>query len=254
LVNLLSNAVKFTEDGHVHTRVSLEVVGERAMLRFDVEDTGIGISADKQKDIFESFTQANTSIVKKYGGTGLGLAITKRLANLLGGELALESVEGEGSTFSLLVPFVAVKAESAAEEKVFAAESCGDSSIRFTGSVLVVEDTLSSQQLMKALLEKHGFTVTIVEDGCEAIGLLAEQDFDMIFMDIRLPNMNGYEATRTLRRKGYGTPVVAITANALEGDREKCIEAGCDEYLAKPFDSKQLVQTIRKFLSVEVTS
>ena len=254
LINLLSNAIKFTEAGHVEICVSLQTTDENPLLRFDVEDTGIGISQDKQKDVFEYFTQADSSITKKYGGTGLGLAITKRLAKLLGGELTLVSDEGKGSTFSLSMPFVTVKAESAAEDQRFAGKPDADSQIRFSGSVLVVEDTAASQLLMKALLEKHGFTVTIANDGAEAIRVLAEKVFDMIFMDIRLPNMNGYEATRTLRRKGYGTPVVAITANAMEGDREKCIEAGCDEYLAKPFDSKQLVQTIRKFLSVDVTS
>jgi len=257
LINLVNNAIKFTERGHVYLKVSRENRGGEPYIRFAIEDTGIGISPDKQEAIFESFTQADGSTSRKFGGSGLGLAITKRLAELLGGTLTLTSKVGEGSVFALSIPAgVDMDAEPTLEEcdKVSAEDEAQELEQRkYSGRLLVAEDVPTNQMLIRLLLEKMGFEVTIVEDGAEAVARVLDENFDLILMDIQMPNMNGYEATKTLRKKGVTTPIVALTANAMKGDDKKCLAAGCNDYLGKPIDRKELYAIISKYFAGTAT-
>ena len=256
LINLVNNAIKFTDEGHTYVNVSLQEVDNKPFIRFDVEDTGVGIPADKQGSIFEEFAQIDNSATRRFKGTGLGLAITKKLAHLLGGELTLTSKPGKGSVFSLTIPagvdvktqplFNKYKPVIDLNQELDTSETTKP--VKFSGRVLVAEDSQSSQVLIKLLLEKLGAEVTIVPDGKEAVQKALSQPFDLIFMDIQMPNMNGYEATKILRRKGLKTAIVALTAYAMRGDDEKCISAGCSDYIAKPIDRKTLLKVIRKYL------
>lgn len=254
LINLVNNAVKFTKKGHVYVDVSLEDKDNQPYIRFDVEDTGIGIPPEKQEKVFESFTQADGSTSRIYGGTGLGLVITKQLVKLLGGELTLTSEEGKGSVFSLTIPAgldvtkqPLLDIYNIASHTNIAREQTEQP--EFSGHVLVAEDIKSNQKLIKSLLERFGFQVTIAEDGNQAIQKTLEQSFDLVFMDIQMPNMNGYEATRALRNNGVETPIIALTANAMKSDDKKCIEAGCNAYLSKPIGREKLLRMIRKYFS-----
>jgi PAS domain S-box-containing protein len=253
LINLISNAIKFTETGHIYVNVSLREFENKPCIRFDVEDTGIGIEAEKQELIFEKFMQVDTDSTCKHEGTGLGLAITKQLAELLGGKVSLTSEIGKGSIFSLVIPAnVDVKSQPLFDNYEFARrleqESDTSEEEKFIGRVLVAEDSPTNQRLVNLLLERLGLEVTLVEDGKAAVDKERAQSFDLIFMDIQMPNMNGYAATKTLRKNGVTTPIVALTAHAMKGDRQKCISAGCDDYLTKPIKHKKLVQIISKYL------
>jgi len=256
LINLTGNAVKFTEKGYVHLNVSLEDRDNQPYIRFDIEDTGIGIPLDKQEKIFGAFEQADGSTTREYGGTGLGLTITKQLTKLLGGEITLTSEVGKGSVFSLVIPVDL----DAAKQPVLDGYNITDQSDsrhdvteepKFSGHVLVAEDVKTNQILTEKLLNQVGLQVTIAEDGNEALQKVLTGKFDLILMDMMMPNMNGYETTRKMRKEGITTPIVAVTANAMIGDDEKCIEAGCDDYLAKPFSKKALLGKIRKYLLSE---
>lgn len=254
LINLTSNAVKFTEKGHVYVNVSLANRNNQPYIRFDVEDTGVGIPPEKQEKVFESFTQADGSTSRKYSGTGLGLTITKQLAEMLGGELTLTSEEGKGSIFSLVIPAGLDVTKQPALDMCIEhieprKEETGQS--EFTGHILVAEDVKTNQMLIKLLLKQMGLEVTIAEDGSEVVQKALAQQFDLIFMDIQMPNMNGYEATRKLRNEGVKTPIIALTASAMSGDEGKCVCAGCDDYLSKPLDRRKLLEKIRKYLPVE---
>ncbi|AQT67282.1 Autoinducer 2 sensor kinase/phosphatase LuxQ [Anaerohalosphaera lusitana] len=283
LVNLLNNSIKFTEQGHVHLDVELQRAGNDAQLVFSVKDTGIGISKTKQKDIFESFTQVDGSTTRKYGGTGLGLAITKRLAVLLGGDLELESEENVGSTFTMTVPLEPAAGtsegydeadhdESEPEYQTQAAPQFDNDKVSGPKSetaqvdepqlvknqlarnshehlkVLLAEDSPVNQMLVKLILEKNEIEVVTADDGQQAVDMANSQSFDLILMDIQMPRINGYLATKQLRDAGLETPIIALTAHAMAGDEQKCIEAGCDGYLSKPVEHKKLIDTIRQHL------
>jgi len=259
LINLINNAVKFTEQGYVHVNVSLQQGGDKPYIRFDVEDTGIGVPAEKQQQIFEPFVQADGGTTRKYGGTGLGLTITKRLVHLLGGKLSLTGEVGKGSVFSLTIPAgVDVKSQPLFNkyDPVCNLNRQQDASPqpKFSGRVLVAEDSTTNQMLIKLLLEKMGLQVTTAETGKDAVRKALSQSFDLILMDIQMPDMNGYDATRALREKALTIPIVALTANAVKGDDKKCISAGCNDYLAKPITSEKLFETICKYLSSESTA
>jgi signal transduction histidine kinase/AmiR/NasT family two-component response regulator/HPt (histidine-containing phosphotransfer) domain-containing protein len=256
LINLISNAIKFTEEGHVCVKVSLEDKNNQPYIRFDVSDTGVGIPPEKQEKVFESFTQADGSTSRKYGGTGLGLTITRRLAELLDGELTLTSEQGRGSVFSLTIPAgVDVTKQPLLDRYNIDDHVCDEhdklKEAKFSGHVLVAEDVRSNQMLAKWLLEKVGFEVTVAEDGNEAVQKVRSRSFDLILMDIQMPNMNGYEATKTLRNEGVKTPIIALTASAMSGDEGKCICAGCDDYLSKPIGRRKLLEKIHKYLPAE---
>jgi len=252
-INLVNNAIKFTDQGHVFMNVSLEDRNHQSFIRFDVEDTGIGIATDKQEGIFDAFAQADDSTTRKYGGTGLGLSVTTQLVELLGGEVTLSSEVGRGSTFSLVIPAGLNVAEQAPMDRhnAEALEQANDESgqLQFSGCCLVAEDVLANQAVITRLLAKVGLGVVTANDGKAAVEQAQTRSFDLIFMDMHMPNMNGYEATQALRTSGIKTRVIALTANAMKGDDRKCLEAGCDDYLTKPIDRKELYRTLCKYLS-----
>jgi len=254
LVNLVSNAVKFTDTGHVFVRVLPEHTDGHDWVLFEVEDTGTGVPPEMHEAIFEPFTQARTGGPGRHGGTGLGLAIGRQIAELLGGSLTLVSQPGRGSVFSLRIP-AGTGAElpgdqpgeqdqpTAAGRRKPIAE-CQ----QFAGNVLLAEDVATNQQLIKLALAKVGLEVKVVENGRAALEAALAEQFDLILMDIQMPVMNGYEATARLREKGICTPIIALTAHAMAGDREKCLQAGCDEYLAKPVELGRLIELLGKYL------
>ncbi len=233
LTNLLSNAIKFTS----HGSVSLEVETDpgRRTIRFTVTDTGIGIARDKIAKLFEPFRQADETITRRFGGTGLGLAISSRLAAALGGTLVCESEAGKGARFVLEMPLRTRRRAPPAVQ----AEQVDAGSVSLGAGpdnrVLIVEDTADLRQLMVRLCENLGLDTETASNGAEAIERIAgDASFKAILMDMQMPVMDGYSATRELRANGYDGLVIAMTAHAMRGDREKCLEAGCDDYLAKP--------------------
>jgi len=253
LLNLINNAIKFTEAGHVFVNVYLEQRDSASFIRFDIEDTGIGIPVDKQDDVFRSFSQADGSISRKYGGTGLGLAITKQLTHLMGGELTLSSEPGKGSTFSLIMPagLDVTKGPRLDRQQLVEhtpAPQKKQAEPELSGHILVAEDVKANQMLVKIMLERMNLEVTIVEDGNQVIHAALAFPFDLILMDIQMPNMGGHEATRTLRRSGLKTPIIALTAHAMRGDIDKCLASGCDGYLSKPISAEKLTATIAPYL------
>jgi PAS domain S-box-containing protein len=243
VTNLVSNAVKFTHHGAVAVRVDA-LEGDR--LRFEVADTGIGIAAAKLDKLFESFSQADTSTTRRYGGTGLGLAISRQLVDLMGGEIAAESVPGQGSRFHFELPVETVETAEAGPAPVVAAmPSSAAAGVR----VLVAEDNPVNQLVVQTMLAKRGLVVDIAGDGEQALARLAEGDYAAVFMDCQMPNLDGYSATRRLRAEGRRLPVIAMTAHAMKGDRERCLEAGMDDYMTKPVRSEVLDEVIERWLA-----
>jgi signal transduction histidine kinase/DNA-binding response OmpR family regulator len=256
LANLINNAIDFTEKGHVHVNVYLKNIEGKDCVRFDVEDTGIGIAPQDQERIFHEFTQAAVVNNRKSGATGLGLTITKKLINLLGGSVSVKSELGKGSTFSIVLPVgLDVKAQPLFNKydqlKRLRKEKKSGETFTLSGRILVAEDTPTNQTLIKLLLTRLGFEVEIAEDGKQALDMALNGDFDAILMDIQMPHMNGYDATRKLRQAGYKKPVIAVTAHAMRGDKEKCLAAGCDDYISKPINRQQLVEVLREYLGSE---
>ncbi len=248
LLNLVGNAIKFTAAGHVAVRLDtgVDAGADAAALHVSVTDTGIGISAEQQSIIFEKFTQADGSTSRKYGGTGLGLAISTRLASLMGGRVWVESTRGRGSTFHFTACF-----DRCDEAALPASAEPGEGMPRAgsrTLSVLLAEDNAVNQLLALRLLEKHGHRVTTAVNGVEAVEILAQQLFDVVLMDVQMPEMGGFEATAAIRQQEAGTgrhqPIVAMTAHALHGDRERCLTAGFDGYIAKPISERELFLVI----------
>jgi signal transduction histidine kinase len=255
LINLINNAIKFTQQGHIYVNVSRKLQQDKTFIQFDVEDTGIGIPLDKQVKIFELFSQADNATSQKYGGTGLGLTISRKLAEMLGGELTVISQPGVGSVFTMTIDAGRVgeqkswnKYEQAEEVQNAPQPNPIPVNNGTAQKILLAEDNPVNQQLMQVLLKKMGYTVTLVDNGKLAVEALENGSFDIVLMDIQMPEMNGLEATRSIRQKGYKIPVVAITANALKGDREQCLEAGCDDYLPKPVDKYDLEEMIHKYI------
>jgi signal transduction histidine kinase/CheY-like chemotaxis protein len=253
LINLVHNAVKFTEKGAVTLRVVCEEKeNDQARLRFSVEDSGIGIPGDRLSAIFEKFTQADTSTTRRHGGTGLGLTISKHLVDMMGGVIGVKSLPGEGSTFWVLLPLPFLDEES------FPSEARPDREKRLPNDretvharVLVVEDHKVNQKMMEKMLKKLGVSVKVAENGEEAVRGVETEHYDLVFMDCQMPGMDGYEATariRSLQAPRGDVPVIAMTAHAMAGDREKCLEAGMDDYLAKPVRKEAVLAMIRKYL------
>jgi len=254
LINLVGNAIKFTREGHIYLKVSLQEIENAPFIRFDVEDTGIGVPEDKQEKIFDTFVQADSSTSREFGGTGLGLTITKRLAELLGGQLTMTSEVGKSSVFSLTIPTgvnITKQPFLDGQNMVSHIEAGEDEikQVKFSGRILVAEDVRTNQILIKSLLKRLNLQVTIAEDGKEALQQALTEQYDLIFMDIEMPNMNGYEATKAIREEGLKTPIIALTAYAMKGDDDKCFAAGCDEYISKPIEHKKLIQILNKYLS-----
>jgi signal transduction histidine kinase len=251
LMNFGGNAVKFTEKGQVSFDVKL-IKSQRGSctLKFSVTDTGPGITKKKQKEIFGTFTQGDTSTTRKYGGTGLGLSICKQLVDLMDGELGLDSEPGKGSTFWFTVSLKKATEETARESMDQPGMNNGFFNSGQTLKILIAEDNKINQIVARKILEKEGFEVDIAETGKEAVDAVQNGDYSFVFMDIQMPEMDGYEATRTIREleKGTGkhTPIIALTASAMEKDREKCLSVGMDEYVPKPIEKEELLRVLKK--------
>ena len=252
LVNLLGNAVKFTEAGSVRVHVALEPCeGASAILHFAVADTGIGIAHDKREVIFDAFRQADGSTTRKYGGTGLGLAICSRLAKLMEGRIWVESEPDRGSTFHFTTTFqiaVSDPAPAASDLTNMLRSVAPDRVASGRLKVLLAEDNPVNQRLAVRLLEKRGHHVVVANNGREALAMLDQDSFDAIIMDVQMPDMDGLEATGRIRemerRTGLHTPILAMTAHAMKGDRERCLSAGMDGYVNKPIDPGEFVNTV----------
>lgn len=246
LFNLMSNAVKFTRDGEVGIAVSW--FGGRMVVA--VSDTGCGIPADRVSQIFNSFEQADVGTTRRYGGTGLGLSISRKLAELMGGSLTVESIEGEGSTFTLSLPVTAVEAAVAAPVRPL--EIAGSLAGR---SILAADDHEVNRRILQLLLEPHGCRLTLVENGAEALEEASGQRFDAILMDMQMPVMDGLEATRRIRagEVNGATPVIALTANALDVHRAAWDAAGVHAFLTKPIDPAMLAATLAEACAAERT-
>ncbi|MBN1513848.1 MAG: response regulator [Phycisphaerae bacterium] len=259
LINVIGNAIKFTELGSVRLRVSLADDPAAPMMHFEVADTGVGMNTAQVAALYQPFTQADASTTRRFGGTGLGLAISKRLAEELGGDITLvETVERAGTRFRITVatgPLSGVKRisdpRSATAVKNAPAESRSHADVPVLAGrrILLAEDGPDNQRLLCHVLQRAGAQVTLVENGRLAVeAALAARDagepFGVILMDMQMPVMDGYQATGLLRQRGYMGPIVALTAHAMAGDRERCIHAGCDDYAIKPIDRRLLIETI----------
>ena len=258
LTNLVSNAVKFTESGHVHISVAMWDDGTSQQIRFEVEDTGIGIDDEKQETIFEPFIQADGSTTRKFGGTGLGLSITKRLTELLGGKIQFMSQPGEGAIFSITIPArLPDKNEKDYKDdgrKYRQKPNQLNDTPCYCGRVLLVENDHSSQLLMNTMLEKTGLDVVMVDNDGEALNRVTDKPFDLIIMGTMLSGLSGYKLIKAIRAKGITTPIITATAEASKQARQDYIDVGCNEFLIKPFTRKELYGFIEKHLSaVEVS-
>ncbi len=261
LLNLLSNAIKFTEHGQVELEINAlaEIEGE-IQLQFSVRDTGVGISEEAQKQLFQSFTQADASTTRKFGGTGLGLAICRKLVELMGGSIGIVSSVGKGSTFWFTLQFKLQNGSAASEDKSLlaaakqlasppsVAPSTGDPGIR----IILAEDNKINQLVGVKQLRKIGYeNVRVVSNGNEAVTAWQEHGSEVILMDCQMPEMDGYQATRKIREFESAnnrprTLIIAMTANAMQGDRELCLDAGMDDYISKPVDTNELKNAIEK--------
>ncbi|AZZ36346.1 hypothetical protein CIK05_05925 [Bdellovibrio sp. qaytius] len=250
LNNLLSNAIKFTSVGFVTLRVSADVVDETARLRFEIQDTGIGIANDAQEKLFQSFNQADSSTTRKFGGSGLGLSISKGLVDLMGGEIGVISKARQGSTFWFTLN---VKLSKASTLKKESTEKFNTKSKFKNAYILVAEDNQINQLVAIKMLEKMGFKPQAVANGHEVLKALRERDFDLILMDCQMPELDGYDTTKALRQLGEAKfeniPVIAMTANAVAGDKEKCLAAGMNDYISKPVEPGALFQVVEKWLA-----
>jgi PAS domain S-box-containing protein len=267
LINIIGNAIKFTHAGSVHVVVRhLAPTCQRNhqsihLLQFEISDTGIGMTEKQAEMVFQPFTQVDNSVSRRYEGTGLGLAISKRLVEMLGGEISVESTPGDGTIFSFSVetgPLDEVEWFTNVNEiDASTAAQIQESplaKIKFQGHVLLAEDGIDNQRLISLLLNKHGVEVTIVENGELAIQAYKEavannQHYDLILMDMQMPVMDGYTATRRLRQIGCQYPIIALTAHAMQGAKTKCLKVGCDHYLSKPIDRNAFLELIGRCLN-----
>lgn len=259
LLNLIGNAIKFTERGEVEVKIEREYedAGE-TVLRFSVRDTGIGIPPEKQKKLFHAFEQADSSTTRQYGGTGLGLAISRRIVELMGGSISLQSEPGQGSTFYFTIKFrpAAMDGNLPSDHSVTIVHSPLKAIPAETDRllrILVADDSPINQRLATVMLNKMGHYVSIASSGLEAVAKWHSRPFDLILMDVQMPEMDGLEATRRIRadEASHAThiPIIAMTAHAMSGDRERCLEAGMDDYITKPVTFKTLADAIHRYSS-----
>ncbi|MDX1946276.1 MAG: ammonium transporter [Pirellulaceae bacterium] len=265
LLNLVGNSIKFTASGEVRVEVSLlDPQSPRPRLRIDVIDTGIGMTSEQLARLFQPFVQADSSTTRKFGGTGLGLTISHRLAQLLDGHIEVNSQPGEGSTFRVLLPCGPLAGVALVERPGEATAAVATApprklEIKLASRVLLAEDGPDNQRLISHLLRKAGATVTVADNGQQAVDLALaawrgprgtgdpDQPFDVILMDIQMPVLDGCQATARLREEGYPLPIVALTANAMREDRERCLAAGCDDFATKPIDRTVLLSTVSRW-------
>ncbi len=266
LINLVGNAIKFTEQGSVRIDAKAKLDDEGWQFTIKISDTGVGIPPDRIGLLFEAFTQADGSTTRKFGGTGLGLVISRKLARMMEGDVLVTSVLGKGSTFHVEVRFGRPKGSIPIETSSFA-ESVSELSLGGSSEsifetvrpvdqkhrVLVVEDNTVNQIVARKSLEMLGLTVDVANNGRHGLEMLAQTHYDLVFMDCQMPELDGFDATRLLRQGMHGSldpmvPVVAMTAYALKGDRERCLDAGMDDYMTKPFDQVELRNKIRRWV------
>ncbi|MEN6489878.1 MAG: ATP-binding protein [Smithella sp.] len=268
LTNLLNNAVKFTESGHIYINAELVKKEENhCWLKFSVTDTGIGMTPEQLADLFTPFSQADTSVTRKFGGTGLGLSITKKLIEMMGGVITVESEPGKGSTFSFTAGFSMQTQEKIKANDIpygitsrkVAVDDDNDIALKIKGriegaKVLIVEDNPLNQQVVRENLESAGLIVELANNGQEGLQALAKNNYDLVLMDVQMPVMGGYETTHILRKdKRFAElPVIAMTAHAMQGSREQCLENGMNDYVSKPIDPEQLFSVLRKWIKCEV--
>ena len=250
LVNLISNAIKFTSEGGVTVRLKLKLKDEKdVLIRVEVEDTGVGIPTNKHQKLFMAFEQADGSTTRKHGGSGLGLAIVRQLVEMMHGNLGIDSEVGVGSKFWFVIPLGIARDDELAVPLVVDE----DNPIMLEGRVLLVEDNPINQMVAKKMLEKIGLQSALAENGKEALEILKQESFDVVLMDCQMPEMDGFEATRLWREQemlshsGY-LPIVAMTANVMEGDRERCLASGMDDYLGKPVRKAELGAVLRRWI------
>jgi signal transduction histidine kinase/CheY-like chemotaxis protein len=262
LINLLGNAVKFTEHGGVRLAVQMTtpVASPTPRLGFEVNDTGVGIAPQQMASIFQPFSQADSSTTRQFGGTGLGLTISRRLARMLGGDLTGRSTPGRGSSFLVTVAIgspdaarPAQEPQPAARDRAAGPRPSAPADLRLAGRVLLVEDGADNQRLIAFLLTRQGAAVELAENGQAAVDMVvrahgAGEPFDCILMDIQMPVLDGYGATRQLRQLGFGMPIIALTAHTMPDDRRRCLDAGCDDYVSKPVDRGQLLHAVARHL------
>ncbi len=257
LLNLIGNAIKFTETGGVQLIVKYHAHPATPRVQFDVVDTGIGISTEQRSRLFQPFSQGDASVTRKYGGTGLGLIISKRLAELLGGDITVESAPEQGSTFSVTVaagPLGDIPLIAANEQADMAEPEPAQvrPQPRLACRVLVVDDRREVRHLARHILTRRGAEVSEAADGQAAIDAIQQSEanaspFDVVLLDMQMPTLDGYQTAARLRELGFRRPIIAVTADAMRGDRERCLEAGCNGYLAKPIDSLELLELVAKF-------
>jgi two-component system, sensor histidine kinase len=266
LINLIGNAIKFTRRGGVRlvTRMVDPPENANPHIQFEVIDTGMGMTPEQQMLIFRPFSQADSSMTRRFGGTGLGLTLSKRLAQMLGGDISCESTEGEGSEFVVTIETGSLGGvrmldgvREAILPKTEGTSNADTANVRFSGRVLLAEDGQDNQLLIALLLRKRGASVDVAENGQIAVEKAmqardAGQPFDCILMDMQMPVLDGYAATRQLRAAGCQVPIIALTAHAMRGDRERCLEAGCDDYLTKPIDRAEFVRRLANHLSPDL--
>lgn len=272
LINLVGNALKFTERGSIHIGVAGTLRGDNVALKIHIKDTGIGIPPDRIEDIFDKFAQAETSTTRRFGGTGLGLAISRQLARAMGGDIKAQSAEGSGAIFTLQLTLPVV--ETAKEEPPAAdrkepqphdeAHALGDAHSGASGAqqsaaegpklvrVLIAEDNQVNQLVLKHMLDAKQYDAFFANDGLEALNAFKREKFDVVLMDVSMPNMDGYEAVSAIRtheaeHEINRTPIICLTAHALHGQREKCIASGMDDYLSKPIRQDQLAAMLDKW-------
>ena len=267
IVNLIGNAIKFTESGAVGLSIEVDSrTPAEIRLHFVVSDTGVGIAPEKQKLIFEAFSQADGSTARKFGGTGLGLSICSQLVELMGGKIWVESALGQGSSFHFTAVLGAgnpvMETAAPAAPAVFCAPLVEfPSAVPATDRaeqkekkqlrILLAEDNAINQKIACHVLEKQGHHVTVAADGRQALSALDQARFDVVLMDVQMPEMDGFETTGAIRARERGTgvhlPIIAMTAHAMQGDRERCIAAGMDSYISKPLGIKELIEMLEKF-------
>jgi CheY-like chemotaxis protein len=243
LFNLLGNAVKFTREGEISITLSQEQEGGHSVYHFSVKDSGIGIGQEVLDRLFQPFEQADSSISRQFGGTGLGLHISRLFADLMGGEIRVKSELHVGSTFTLVVPLE--KSEAIVEQELVKVVS--NQQMRIQGRVLIADDTAELQVLIKRLVESVGMVVDLAANGQEAYEMAMEHPYDLVLMDMQMPEVDGIEATRWLRREGNDVPIVALTGNVMVQHRRQFEEAGCNDFLAKPIDRNKLLKVLVRY-------
>ncbi|PAY17547.1 hypothetical protein CKO51_21025 [Rhodopirellula sp. SM50] len=266
LINLVGNAIKFTKRGSVAIVVesaNLSDTGKplttstESQLRIRIKDSGIGMTPEQQTRLFKPFSQGDSIITQQFGGTGLGLAISQRLATMLGGKISVQSKINGGSTFTLSIKtgdVVEATEVRPTGERQLDTDTTSSSSVRLNAHVLIVDDRRDIRFLSKHIIDKAGGRVTEAEDGVLAIESVKQatergETFDLILLDMQMPNMNGYETARQLRQLGYAGPIIALTADAMQGDMNKCLEAGCNDYLSKPINKSMMLEKIAAFVN-----